>query len=45
MKVSAKEFRDLIETLVQRGDIEVVPATTPGRASVMYRSVEGVKEG
>jgi len=48
MKVKAREFTEMIETLVQRGDVEVVPVTTTGRTGVAYRLAVGerrVKEG
>jgi hypothetical protein len=49
MKMKARDFRDLIETLDQRGDIQIVPKETSGRPYVAYklrsRVKEGVKEG
>jgi hypothetical protein len=36
MKIDAKSFRDLIDTLSQRGDVAVKSVTTPGRTGVMY---------
>jgi tRNA U38,U39,U40 pseudouridine synthase TruA len=41
MKVDAKRFRELIETLIQRGDVEAVAAPTAGRTGVKYRLLEG----
>ena len=37
MKIDAKGFRDLINTLCQRGDIEPVSITTSGRSGIAYR--------
>ena len=50
MKMDCRRFQDLISTLVQRGDVEVVTAGTAGRPGTRYRLVvkdggEGVKEG
>ncbi len=45
MKMDAKTFTVLIETLVQQGDIEVVTASTPGRNMRAYRLVGAVKQG
>ena len=45
MKMDAKTFGMLIETLAQQGDIEVVMASTPGRNMRAYRLVGAVKEG
>jgi len=36
MKTDAKSFRELIETLVQRGDVTVTQVTTPGRTGTWY---------
>jgi len=55
MKMKARDFRDLVETLVQRGDIQCVQQSTSGRPGLFYRlrsgrrrrretSREGVKE-
>jgi len=41
MKVKAREFTEMVETLVQRGDVEVVPVTTAGRTGAMYRLAAG----
>ncbi|HNO79215.1 MAG TPA: DUF3987 domain-containing protein [Phycisphaerae bacterium] len=37
MKIDSKSFRDLIETLVQRGDITIESAATEGRTRTAYR--------
>lgn len=37
MKVDAKSFRELIETLVQRGDITIDAVATVGRTRTVYR--------
>ncbi len=42
MKVKAKEFRDLIETLAQRGDVEIISTPTKGRPTIEYVVKEGV---
>ena len=39
MKADAKSFRELIETLVQRGDIVIDAVATEGRTRVAYRLV------
>jgi len=44
MKMDAKTFSVLIETLVQQGDLEIVMASTPGRNMRAYRLVGAVKE-
>lgn len=41
MKMKTKDFKDLIETLVQRGDIAAVPVTTTGRTGIVYRLATG----
>jgi len=41
IKIKAKDFRELMETLIQRGDVELVTTPTNGRPTVEY----GVKEG
>jgi hypothetical protein len=44
MKMSAREFRDLVETLRQRGDIEVTETPQSGhggRPTITYRLAEG----
>jgi hypothetical protein len=48
MKTDAKSFRDLIGTLIQRGDVVDVPVQTAGRTGVAYRLAGGerrVNEG
>ncbi|MEL6739642.1 MAG: bifunctional DNA primase/polymerase [Planctomycetota bacterium] len=50
MKLDAKAFRQLVETLIERGDVAVEVAKTAGRDSVAYRLAgnqgeQGVKEG
>ncbi|MGP1272709.1 MAG: bifunctional DNA primase/polymerase [Phycisphaerales bacterium] len=50
MKLDAKAFRQLVETLVERGDVAVEVAKTAGRDAVTYRLAEkdgeeGVNEG
>ena len=42
MKTKAKDFRDLIETLIQRGDIEIITTQTKGRPNIEYVVKEGV---
>ncbi|HUT61005.1 MAG TPA: bifunctional DNA primase/polymerase [Phycisphaerae bacterium] len=50
MKMKAKDFKDLIDTLVLGGDVAVQPLETAGRTGVVYRlpprvkEAEGVKE-
>lgn len=39
MKIDAKGFRELIETLVQRGDIVIDAVATEGRTRTIYRLV------
>ena len=41
MKTKARDFRDLIETLVQRGDVTAAPVQTSGRTGVVYRLMSG----
>jgi len=41
MKVSAKAFQEILETLVQRGDVRIVPQTTATKPGVRYKLVEG----
>lgn len=36
MKIDAKSFREIVSTLVQRGDIAMTEFTTPGRSGVIY---------
>jgi hypothetical protein len=45
MKMDAKNFSMLIDTLVQQGDIEVVTAATSGRTMRVYRITEAMKGG
>lgn len=50
MKLDTKAFRQLVETLMERGDLAVETAKTAGRDAVCYRLAEkegeeGVKEG
>jgi hypothetical protein len=45
MKMKAKEFKELIETLVQRDEVAAAPVQTAGRTGVVYQLNEGVKEG
>ncbi len=44
MKINAKDFRDLIETLVQRGDVAATQVPTSGRTGVIYRLIAGGEE-
>jgi hypothetical protein len=37
MKIKAKDFKDLIETLIQRGDVSSKPVATSGRTGFVYR--------
>lgn len=41
MKLRAADFRDLVETLIQRVDIEPVEVATAGRTGVAYRLLDG----
>ncbi|NQU22699.1 MAG: bifunctional DNA primase/polymerase [Candidatus Nealsonbacteria bacterium] len=41
MKVKSREFTEMIETLVQRGDVERVPVITAGRTGLAYRLAAG----
>ncbi|GEM_PF-229414 len=45
MKMKTKDFKELIETLIQRGDVAGVPIQTSGRTGIIYRLVNSVKEG
>ena len=40
MKMDAKTFRDLTETLLQRGEIAADQVTTAGRTGIVYRLLE-----
>jgi hypothetical protein len=44
MKMKAKDFKELIETLIQRGDVVPVAHQTTGRSGVIYQ-IAGVKKG
>lgn len=44
MKMKTKDFRELMETLVQRGDVESVASTNGGRPGVEYRLNAGGEE-
>ena len=37
MKMKARDFRDLVQTLEQRGDIQCVQQSTSGRPGQFYR--------
>jgi DNA-binding IclR family transcriptional regulator len=37
MKMDCRTFHELVTTLVQRGDVEVITAPTAGRPSTKYR--------
>jgi len=41
MKMKSKDFRDLIETLIQGGDLEVAEVQTAGRTGLVYRLAAG----
>lgn len=41
MKMKSKDFRDLIETLVQRGDVQVTTTPGNGRPTIEYTLVGG----
>jgi len=43
MKLDAKNFRQLVETLIERGDVAVDNVRTGGRDATLYRLAE--KEG
>jgi len=45
MKMKTRDFKELIETLLQRGDVAAAPVHTAGRTGLVYRLMEGVKEG
>lgn len=49
MKCKSKGFRDLVDTLTQRGEIEIVATPSAGRPTVEYAlssfTLTGVKEG
>jgi hypothetical protein len=41
MKMKTKDFKELIETLVQRGDVQALTVQTPGRTGLVYRLAAG----
>ena len=41
MKMKTKDFKELIETLVQRGDVLAATVQTSGRTGLIYRLAEG----
>jgi hypothetical protein len=45
MKMDSRSFHDLIDTLVQRGDVMAESAATTGRAALIYRLAEKEGEG
>lgn len=48
MKMDAKRFRELIDTLVQAGEVVIESVETAGRTGLAYRLLEGetgVNEG
>jgi hypothetical protein len=45
MKMDSRSFHDLIDTLVQRGDVLAESASTSGRAALIYRLAEKKGEG
>ncbi len=45
MKLKTKDFKELIDTLVEQRAIRVVNEITPGRIGTSYKLIEGVKEG
>jgi len=45
MKIKAKDFREITDTLIQRGDIEIDTTPRAGSAVVVYRLKAGVKPG
>jgi len=44
MKMKTKDFKELLDTLIQREEVVVAPIQTPGRTGLAYR-LAGVKEG
>ena len=44
MKMDARSFRELIETLMQRGDLATVQVPTAGRTGLLYRLTDGGEE-
>ena len=45
MGMKAKDFRELTQTLAQRGEVRAVEVRTQGRPGVVYELVRGPKEG
>ncbi|GJQ28384.1 MAG: hypothetical protein HBSAPP03_02680 [Phycisphaerae bacterium] len=45
MKMDSRSFHDLIDTLVQRGDVLAESAATAGRSALIYRLAEKYGEG
>jgi len=45
MKMDSRSFHDLIDTLVQRGDVLTESAATAGRSALIYRLAEKEGEG
>ena len=43
MKTKAKDFRELVETLAQRGEVQVITTPRAGSPLVEYELTEGVK--
>ncbi len=41
MKMKTKDFKELVETLVQRGDVLPDSLTTSGRTGIVYRLANG----
>ena len=41
MKVNARAFQEIVETLLQQEDLEVIQAPTTGRTTTVYRLIEG----
>jgi len=44
MKMDARSFRELIDTLVQRGDVAAVQVPTAGRTGLVYRLIASGEE-
>jgi hypothetical protein len=45
MKMESRRFQDLINTLVQRGDVQTITTPRAGTAKVEYRLLQGVSRG
>ena len=45
MKMKTKDFKELVETLIQREEVVAAPMQTGGRTGLVYRLNGGVKEG